>query len=193
VLADGAGYGVAGARCFQPSARINPDRCNEIIACKGQMMREMQALLNNTNGGVVLGNGLVWYPYPNSDPTHNFYTLADQRGIFNEHSAVFETVLPSGALNVSLLATMIDTIIAAAAMDKVVVVALWPGPLVGFGGDGNPLWPGDTQPKTLEAWKPVMLQKMVFAEAFFLTVASPLVYMQYERAFYSTQAATIHL
>jgi len=35
VLADGAGYSVAGANCFHATnARINPDRCNELIACK---------------------------------------------------------------------------------------------------------------------------------------------------------------
>jgi hypothetical protein len=142
---------------------------------------------------------------PNGDETHNFYTLADQRGIMNEHTAVFELVLPSGAFNVSLLATMINTISQAAAMSKIVVVALWPGPLVGF-NDLGPIWPGNTQPKSLEAWKPVMLfvkqakiyhappaknltltslisthrQKMVFAEAFYLTVATPFTYMQYE-------------
>ena len=180
VLADGMGYSVAGANCFHATkARISPDRCNQIIACKSTMMREMQALLNATNGGVVLGNGLVWYPYPNSDATHNAYALQDQRGIMNEHTAVFESVLSDGSFNKSLTATMIDTVTAAAAMGKVVVVALWPGPLVGFDGSGQPTWPNNAQPKSLAEWKPVMLQKMVFAEAFYLTVASPTTYMQY--------------
>ena len=179
VLADGIGYGVAGANCFRPSQRISPDRCNALIACKGQMMREMQALLNNTNGGVVLGNGLVWYPFPNGDPTHNAFTLGDQRGIFNEHTAVFESVLADGSLNTSLTATMIDTLNGAAAMGKVVVVALWPGPLVGFGAGGEPVWPNNAQPKTIADWKPVMLRKAAFAEAFYLTVASPRTFMQY--------------
>jgi hypothetical protein len=50
---------------------------------------ELQALFNATNGGVVLQNGLAFYPPPASPPDHNLYTLPDARGVLVEHFSVF--------------------------------------------------------------------------------------------------------
>ena len=50
---------------------------------------ELQGLFNSTNGGVVLQNGLDFYPPPSSPADHNLYTLPDARGILAEHFAVF--------------------------------------------------------------------------------------------------------
>ena len=90
-------------------------------------------------------------------------------------------MLADGSLNVSLVAKAIKTIQAGAALGKVVVVGLWPGPLVRFGPDGNPLWPegSGATPRTPAEWRAALLSRHAFAIAFFLTVAEPLVYMQY--------------
>ena len=181
VLADGTGFGVGGsAVCYGPRARISVGRCDALVAAKSLMVRQLQALLNATNGGVVLGNGFSWYSYPNGSPDHNAFTLADMRGIMNEHTAVFEDILPSGKLNITTMVAMLAAIKAAGEAGKVVVLAAWPGPLVGFGADGNPAWPGGTQPKSIAEWKPVMLQKHAFAIALLCTVITPTTYLQYE-------------
>ena len=90
-------------------------------------------------------------------------------------------MLADGSLNVSLVAKAIQTIQAGAALGKVVVVGLWPGPLVRFGPDGDPLWPegSGATPRTPAEWRAALLSRHAFAIAFFLTVAEPLVYMQY--------------
>jgi len=186
VLADGTG-----SRCPQSSAGgagLSPARCAALIAAKSAMVRELQALLDATNGGSVLGNGLDMYP--GGPPDHNLYTLADMDGIMGEHFAVFESVLPSGALNVSLVAEFMADVTTAAKAGKTVVVALWPGLCVTpFTKDGYPSWPGNTQPNTTDGWRAALLAKHSFALAAFLTVAEANVFMQFEGWYSLSQGA----
>lgn len=179
VLADGAGNTLPAAACYHASARINAARCDALVAAKSAMVRELQGLLNATNGGVVLQNGLTYYAYPNSPADFGVSTLGDAVGVMNEHTAVFEQLLPSGDLNVTLVAEVIETVLLASALGKVIVLATWPGPLNGFDNNG-PTWPGGKQPHNATDWKPVMLQKHTFASAFFMTVANNRTFMQYE-------------
>lgn len=178
VLADGAGRSVAGSGCYTPSSTISPARCDALVAGKSTMVQQLQTLFSGVNGGVVLGNGLSFYPSP---PDHNFYIVNDSRGVMAEHFAVFEDVLPDGSLNVSLVAEYIDTVAQAAALGKVVVVGTWPGQLVTpFTGDGYPSWPNNSQPVDNAGWQAALLAKHTFALAGFLTMATETVYMQYE-------------
>ena len=180
VLADGTGRSIAGSGCFTPSSRISAARCDALVAAKSAMVSALQALFNSTNGGIVLQNGLAFYPPPGSPADHNLYTLPDASGVMNEHFAVFEQVLPDGSLNVSLVATVIETVQVAIDAGKIVVLGTWPGPLVTPFTDVSPSWPGGTQPKTLLNWRPVMLAKHAFAMAAYLTIATPRVFVQYE-------------
>lgn len=180
VLADGAGDTLPAASCYHASSRISAARCDILVAAKASMVRELQGLLNATNGGVVLQNGLTYYSYPNSPVDFGVSSLVDTVGVMNEHTAVFEQLLPSGDLNVTLVAKVIETVLLAVAMGKVVVLATWPGLLNGFSPTtGQPTWPGGKEPQNLTAWKPVMLQKHTFASAFFMTVANNRTFMQY--------------
>jgi hypothetical protein len=180
VLADGAGGLLPAARCYTPASSISAARCDALVAAKGLMMREMQALLNATSGGVVLQNGLTYYGYPSSPVDHGLSTVDDTLGVMNEHTAVFEQIFANGTLDVALVAEVIETVLAAVARGKVVVLATWPGFLVGFGKNGNPVWPNNSQPADLAAWRVAMLAKHAFASAFFMTVANERTYMQYE-------------
>lgn len=180
VLADGAGGLLPAAHCYTAAARIAPARCDALLAGKSAMIREMQALLNATGGGVVLQNGLSYYDYPSSPKDFGLSTLADSSGVMSEHTAVFEQVRADGTLDVALVARVIATVIEATARGKVVVLATWPGLFVGFGKDGNPAYYNNTQPTTLAGWRAVMLAKHAFATAFFLTVANERTFMQYE-------------
>ena len=92
VLADGAGYGVSGAGCYSAQARIAAARCDALIAAKKEMVSTLQALLNNTNGGVVISNGFSYYPPPGSPADFNFGVVHDSVGVMSEHTAVFEQV-----------------------------------------------------------------------------------------------------
>jgi hypothetical protein len=131
VLADGVG-----ARCPGGGAGISPARCAALIAGKSTMVQALQAVFVALNGGSVLGNGLDFYP---GLPDQNMYTLNDSDGIMAEHFAEFESVLPSGSLNASLVALFLDDVVAAAARNKTVVMAAWPGLCVTpFSPDG---WP----------------------------------------------------
>ena len=79
-------------------------------------------------------------------------------------------MLADGSLNVSLVAKAIKTIQAGAALGKVVVVGLWPGPLVRFGPDGNPLWPegSGATPRTPAEWRAALFHYVI--GAFFCAV-----------------------
>ena len=180
VLADGAGATLSAAGCYHTNSRISVARCDILVAAKSTMLRELQDLLTTINGGVVLQNGLSYYSPPNSPPDFGKSTLNDTLGVMNEHSAVFEQVLPTGALNTTLVADVIETVIYATSIGKVVILGTWPGLLVGFGKNGNPAWYNNTQPETLADWRPVMLSKHTFAAAFFMTIASNRTFMQYE-------------
>ena len=172
VLADGTG-----SRCPSSSGvGISAARCAALIAAKSLMVQQLQALLNAKNGGSVIGNGLDEY---NSGPAdHNLYTLADMDGMMAEHFAVFESVLPSGAFDVPRVAAFMANVTAAAAVNKTVVVSLWPGPCVTpFTATGWPSWPGGTQPNTTDGWRAALLDKHRFALAAFLTIAEPNVWM----------------
>lgn len=63
-----------------------------------RQVAELQGLFNSTNGGVVLQNGLDFYPPPSSPVDHNLYTLPDARGILAEHFAVFGMGISSSVL-----------------------------------------------------------------------------------------------
>jgi hypothetical protein len=177
VLADGTG-----SRCPASSAGgagLSPARCNALIAAKSVMVRQLQALLDATNGGSVIGNGLDMYP--GGPPDQNMYTLADMDGIMGEHFAVFESVLANGTLDVARVAQFMADVGVAAAAGKTVVVALWPGLCVTpFTSAGWPSWPGGLQPNTTDGWRAALLDKHRFALAAFLTVAEVNVWMQYE-------------
>jgi hypothetical protein len=174
VLADGTG-----SRC--PSSKLSASRCANYSVGLSMMVAELQLRLDNeTPQGIVLGNGIEMYPnLPSND--YNMYTLADMGGIMGEHFAVFESVLPSGRLNVTRVALYLDAITTAAAQNKLVVFAAWPGPLVSpFGAKGFPSWPGGTQPTTYDQWRAALLANHTFALAGYLTVAAPTVFMQYQ-------------
>lgn len=177
VLADGTGSRCPGSSAG--GAGLSPARCAALIAAKSVMVRQLQALLDATNGGSVLGNGLDMYPGGPAD--QNLYTLADMDGIMGEHFAVFESVRANGTLDADIVAQFIADVAAAAAMGKTVVVALWPGLCVTpFTSQGWPSWPGNSQPTTNDGWRAALLDKHRFALAAFLTVAEANVFMQYE-------------
>jgi len=177
VLADGSG----------PPAcpGIGSDRCAALAAGKAVMVDQLQGLFNSTNGGTVLQNLLSFYPPPSSPVDHGLSWLKYSNGAMAEHFAVFESVLPSGKLNVSRVVECLDTVSAAAAAGKLTVFAAWPGLLDGFGKDGWPTWPGNTQPTTMDGWRAALLQKHTFAFAGFLTVAEENVFLSYIGAWYN--------
>ncbi len=147
------------------------------------MIQELQALLNSAvRGGIVLGNGIQMYSPPTTLSSDNdMYTLNDMDGVMLEHFANFEQLLPSGKLNVPLVAQALTNVQQAAAQGKFVVMCTWPGPLSGpFDAKGFPIWKGAQTPTTFEGWRAALLQYHDFALAAFLTVAEPNVWMQYQ-------------
>lgn len=171
VLADGTG-----SRC--PSPNIAAARCAALIAAKSDMVRALQALFNETNGGSVIGNGLDMYP--GGPPDNNMFTIKDMNGIMGEHFAVFESVQANNTLNANLVAAFMSRVGEAAAAGKTVIVCTWPGLYTTpFAADGWPSWPGNSQPTTTAGWTAAMLAKHGFALAAFLTVAEANVWQTY--------------
>jgi hypothetical protein len=169
VFADGTGF----LRC----PGISVARCAALHESKRDMIREMQALLNATNGGLVFQN-----------PPKDFELLrelGDAGAIMGEHFAAFEQVAKTGDKSFRYDATKIAAYMAAvaraAAANKTVVVATWPGPLsTPFTPNGFPSWVDGTQPTTIGGWKEPMAEFHAFALAGFLTMVEENVWMQYQ-------------
>jgi hypothetical protein len=159
VLADGVG-----SRC---PPDLGSQRCLLYTNGKSTMIKQLQALLDSVNNGTVIGNGIDMYAnLPSGD--NNFYTLKDMNGIMGEHFAVFESVLPNGNLNTSLVAEFLDLVTAAAELNKTVVIGTWPGLYITpFNQDGWPSWPNQQQPNTTDGWRAALLLKHTFALAGF--------------------------
>jgi hypothetical protein len=171
VLADGSG-----SPC--PIPGISATRCLALAAGKAAMVAELQGHFNATNGGVVLQNLITLY---GNEPNDGLDWLQYSTGVMGEHFAVFEDILPSGALNATRVAEFMADISASAAAGKLTVMGTWPGLCTGpFTKDGYPSWPGGTQPNTTVGWQGALLDKHAFALAGYLTVAEENVFMQYE-------------
>jgi hypothetical protein len=178
VLADG----VTG-RCVS-EARLSAARCQEQSEAKLLLMREMQAIFDAANGGSVLGNGIFLYP---AFPDYNLPALAGMEGVMAEHFAVFESVLPSGKLDIARVAKLIELVQAAAAKGQWVVLCTWPGPLKSVAPSGVFAWPPAyaPSPATAEGWQEPLVRNHTFALAGFLTVAEETVWMQYHGPSYN--------
>ena len=173
VLADGTGD-----PCLRLGADISPARCAALAAGKAAMVEEMQGIFTAANGGVVMQNGVDMYP---GNEQNNLPWLAHSNGFQAEHFAVFESVLPSGKLNVTRVEEFFDVIAAAAATGKLVVVSTWPGLCTTpFTPQGYPSWPNNTQPTSNDGWRAALLAKHTFALAGFLIMAEENVWMAYE-------------
>ena len=172
VLADGTG-----SRCPQG---LGAQKCSDYTNGKSEMIKQLQALFTSVNSGSVIGNGIDMYGnLPSND--YNLYTLSDMTGIMGEHFAVFESVLPDGSLNATLVSEYLYAVSTAAAMNKTVVMGTWPGLYITpFNNDGWPSWPRNSQPNTTDGWREALSTKHTFALAGFLTVAEVNVFMQYE-------------
>ena len=81
----------------------------------------------------------------------------------------------TGRLNVTRVVEYLQTVSEAARRGKMVVMGTWPGQYVGV-----MQWFNSTQPTDVAGWRAALLQKHTFALAGYLTVATPLVFMQYE-------------
>jgi hypothetical protein len=177
MLADGTSS-TSTAGCADRALALSPAECAAQVAGKRLMVRDLQAVFDAANGGPVIGNGITMYP---KDTDQNMGTLGDSDGIMAEHFATFESVLGSGALNVTRVALFMQRVGEAAAAGRMVVVATWPGLLVGpTTPNGFYSWPRGTQPNTTGGWAPVMLQKHTFALAGALTMAHENVWMMYQ-------------
>ena len=110
---------------------------------------------------------------PKDAADNNLASLGDADGIMAEHFACFESVqTPSGVLNATRVALFMQRVGEAAAAGRFVVVATWPGLLVGPAtANGFFSWPRGTQPNTTGGWAPALLQKHAFALAGALTMA----------------------
>jgi hypothetical protein len=172
VLADGTG-----SRC---PGGLSSQKCSDYTAGKSTMIKQLQALFTSVNGGSVIGNGIDMYAnLPSKDYT--LYSLSDMTGIMGEHFAVFESVLPDGTLNATLVAEYLDAVTTAAELNKTVVMGTWPGLYITpFNKDGWPSWPNNSQPNSTDGWREALLSKHTFALTGFLTVAEENVFMQYE-------------
>ena len=156
-------------------AGIAEPRLSALAAGKAAMVEKLQGTFNATNGGTVLQNVLSFY---GTAPFHGLDWVKHSTGAMAEHFAVFESVYSNtGKLNVTRVTAYLDTVSEAARRGKMVVMGTWPGQYVGV-----MKWFNDTQPKPndLAGWRAALLQKHTFALAGYLTVATPLVYMQYE-------------
>lgn len=172
VLADGTGE-----PCLRLHADISPARCSALAAGKAAMISSLQEMFTAANGGVVMQNGVDMYP---GNVDHGLPWLQHSNGFQAEHFAVFEAVLPSGKLNVSLVADFFDVIAAAAATGKFIVVSTWPGLCTTpFTPQGWPSWPGGTQPTTNDGWRAALVSKHTFALAGFLIMAEENVFQSY--------------
>jgi len=169
VFADGTGF----LRC----PGISSTRCAALLEGKRSLIREMQAVLNEFNGGLVFQN-----------PPRAFEaleTLDDAGAIMGEHFAAFEQVVKTGPTSYSYDASKIEAymraVAVAAAANKTVIVATWPGPLsTPFTPNGFPSWINGLQPTTAGDWKACMAEYHAFALAGYLTMAEENVWMQYQ-------------
>jgi len=151
-------------------------RCSALAEGKRAMVREMQALLNATNGGSVFQN-----------PPKDFEaleTLSDANAVMGEHFAAFGHVIKTGPttwkFDAVKIAAYFDAVATAAAAGKSVVVATWPGPLSTPFIAGSPSWILGDQPTTIGGWKEPIAEWHAFALAGFLTCVQENVWMQYQ-------------
>ena len=130
VLADGTGDAMF--------ANISQSRLEAIDTAMNATMLALQCRFTQLNGGQVVGNGIVEY---GGFIDHDMASLPYMGGIMAEHFAVFEAVNPDGTLDAPMIANMISLVAEAAASNKTVVVALWPGPCIEPITALGPSWP----------------------------------------------------
>jgi hypothetical protein len=181
VLADGTGSWPA---ILCGGGAVGPARCAALVAGKSAAVRAAQDVLTAANGGVVIQNGIFMYDgLPSGDL--NLYTLPDAAGIMGEHFAVFESIVPARAgapwrYDAPRIAAFMGAVAAAAALNKTVVVAAWPGPYVGpFSANGWPAWASGDAPNTTAGWKLALAARREFALAGFLMMVERTVFLQY--------------
>ena len=192
LLADGTG---SWTKVVCARGAVSKERCDALIAGKSLAVRAAQDAFDAAKtGGKVIQNGIFMYDgLPTND--RNLFTLPDADGIMGEHFAVFENVIAAASgtpwrYDVPRIASFMDSVAVAAAANKTVVVATWPGPYVQpFSAQGWPSWPMGDQPTSLAGWKVALAEKRAFALAGFLMMVEQNVFMQYQGFYTNTQGA----
>eukprot|EP00466_Bigelowiella_natans_P008639 jgi/Bigna1/82827/fgenesh1_pg.98_\ len=178
VLADNSGYEIISG--------INPTRLQALYEAKLSMIQALQQSFDQTNGGIVLGNGLSEYDQSPSDP-HNRRIINHVGAVQNEHYAAFEQVDPSTGLLLKdkCADTLANVEWAAQNATKHVFLSFWAGPYTGFTNGWpsfsandpyNNTTPEGTSSQLYEAWRAQLLKYLPFNLASFLLVANERTY-----------------